>query len=246
MTEQRATTAVDAGVVRVSNRWLARSWTAFSGVTMELQQFPGTFEWTSQRSPEFFLETNRGVVGYGETMDVEWTEELNRFGAAVAARRTGDGIEVVLRTFIFHDFPCLLRRCTVHNTSEVPLRVTRCAPDVLALRTDGTWVRTHQLEQERESISWESDEDKAAILSASHGIIFGMAGGAQYELYEPDPAVCAAYTREAVVIPPLRHWTAPETYLAVFTGELQLFLSRTWADIQRAIQQLRDLELHVK
>jgi hypothetical protein len=240
----RATTTLDAGTISLANRWLARSWTAFSGATMELQQ--QGFEWTSRRSPEFLLETNRGIIGVHQTPEVEWSEEVNPFGAAVTARRMGDGVDVVLRTFLFHEVPCMLRRCTVYNTGTTPMRLSRCAPEALAIQSEGACVRTHEFLEERERVQWETDEEAVAILGSGRGLVLGMAGGAAYELFAPEPDRCAAYTRGAVEVPPGRHWTAPEVRLASFEGELENFLGRTWGEVRLALRQLHAWELEMR
>jgi len=237
----RAYTRIGNGTVVVGNDWVERSWSEFLCRTMELRQrvSGGYVEWIASPAADLRLELD-GVPLHPEMIGPpEWSESCNSLGATVSVRWTGPGWVVAAHTTALHENPALVRSMEIANVGGQSFRMTAVAVDVLALRRDGAGVLTHDLARRSASATWESD-GCAAVELQGHGrlgLLFGLEGGGQFELFEPDPAFCALSVRGTVELPPGKTVRLPRSFMIPYSGDADVAVSGRWAEMLRMLRE---------
>jgi hypothetical protein len=131
--ELRANTHIDRGHVRLWNRWIERSWSAFMGTTTSLEDRAAHREWVGGRCAEFALtinSVNKCALDFGE---LDFAEENNRFGAVIVCRKMAPNLVVTIRTMAFHEAPVFYRTVSVYNAGDAAIELSDAVIDSLAL-----------------------------------------------------------------------------------------------------------------
>ncbi len=238
MAEDRAYTHIDAGTIILGNAWLERQWSAFLGNTVSLRQKAGGVAWIDGSAPEFRIHLPDRVLGHMDLGETEWSEELNRFGAGLFAVQWSPELSVQLCFFAFHRVPGLLRTMCVVNRSKEPLTVGPVALEVLPARRGDVGLHVDGHACEEEGMVSESDHPVALTIGEA-GLLLGTGGGGRFELFAPDPLVCAVGTAEQRKLRPGQRWQLPSSFLAPFTGTPQ-------EDGRRALDGFRQEWQHMR
>jgi hypothetical protein len=114
---ERAYTYVDHGRALVGNRWMERRWSAFMGTTTGLWHRSAQRVWANVPGEEVTLTVNGEVQPALAFGDVAWSEEADSYGATLVQDRSGLGLSIEVRTFVFHSIPAMARVLTVVNRS---------------------------------------------------------------------------------------------------------------------------------
>ena len=221
MDDPRAYTYLDAGTALVGNAWLERSWSAFIGNTISMMQKADDFEWIRGKSPEFRMQVNGESIGVMELGSIEWSEMYTPFGAGLTARQMGSGLVFVMGAFAFHKAPAIIRSCRIMNVSESPATVSQVRHEVLPIRHEKTAVVTEHFSRIQAEAVWETTETDVAVLLPDRGLIIGMEGGGVFELFRPDPGLCAFGLRQERTLARGEIWALPETFMLPFTGPFE-------------------------
>lgn len=215
----RAHTTVTPGTARIGNRWFERGWSAFIGNTIELTQQPGPFEWAVGDGVEFRVECEDRSRGVMELGAIEWSEECTPHAAGLVMRKESpEGLGVTVLTHAFHDHPGQLRRVRVFNAGTRIFAISRICLEALPLRRDEVQFHVADTAEPCRRTIWVGDGEVAITQPGGRGLLCGMDGAARYELFDPDPRMCAIVIPGNRVLPPGQFYDLPPALLIPFTG----------------------------
>ncbi len=111
----RAYTYIDRGRALAGNRWLERRWSAFLGTTSGLWHKTAQRVWTNVPGDEVCLSVDGEAQPALALGEVAWTEEADSHGVSLVQERSGAGLRIEVRTFVFHALPAMARCVTVRS-----------------------------------------------------------------------------------------------------------------------------------
>ncbi len=217
--EERAYTTLGPGTAQLGNRWIARSWSAFMGQTIGIEQAAGPTEWLAGKAPEFAVETDTAAFGVMELGDVEWSEERSEWGAGlVMCKSSPEGLGVVVGNLAFHEAPVLVRTVRVFNAGTTPLQVHAVRADVLPLAAADAVVYANALTEEHPSAVADAASGPVAVAAGGRGLVFGIEGRGRIDVFHGRPGECAFVFAGPRTIPQGRHWDLAPMYMIPFAG----------------------------
>ncbi|MCL4217479.1 MAG: hypothetical protein KJ052_10820 [Candidatus Hydrogenedentes bacterium] len=237
----RAYTYVDRTVVRLGNRWIERTWSAFIGNSTNLHHKMADTELLEGRSREFALLVDgewRGVMDFAE---IEWSEENSPLGAALICRQRGDGLDVVIRTTAFHDNPGMVRQVSVANLGEGTVDLGPACSEALTLDPDKTTIWASGFEAAVTSQEYKSPDHAVALEVNGSEILFGQIGGGQFHLFAQEPGECAVFVDEQAALAGGQTWHMPPTLLLPYTEGRDSAFTRLLGEFLLKCRELKRL-----
>lgn len=212
-TKSRA--AIEPGVVRLSNRWMERRWSTFTGATTELHLGPAGGDCLTRKSPEYHVDYGDRPLAVTDIGDVSWSDHSDARGASIALEQAGPGISLRLETFMPHGQPGIVRQLSLTNTGAEAVQVTRLAPEILPLKPRRFRVLT---QDEVVAPLGTRSVCYRALRDGEQTIWFGGLQSGGFALFTPNPAYCAVVWTGSYTLAPGKTWKAPPAFFFVAMG----------------------------
>lgn len=241
MLSARAYVRIEPGTVYLGNAWMERSWSRLLGQTSGLIHRLDGFDWLAGMGPGVRASVDGQAIAPLELDDVEWSEFQTPFGAGLVLRQFGPRFGITSRFFLFHESPGMLRRTEILNRSPKPLAVD-LAMEALPMRRPGIQVLTHGFMRRRDTAVWDTEERAAGMALLGRGLMLGIEGGGRYELFEPDPEMCALCLRQPIEAAPGTVAALPESHLAPYSGQAEEAGMAAYGDFLRMVRNLKKWE----
>ena len=233
-----AYTRIDAGIVRLGNRYMERSWSALLGKTTSLYDRCTEVEWISKTSPEFQLRHQKTPIRPYDLSEMEWSEHADSLGCAVAARYASESFCMTITTRVFHGIPGLWRSYVMRNMTRETQCIDRAALELLAVASGAVRIFTQAESLVPAPAVWRADAPSVVALERAHsGLFLGMQAPGAYGLFAPEPDCCAVVTEEALEIPSGKERCFPDTCIMPYTGPREKALSGPYAALLAQIRE---------
>ena len=206
----RAVARIDMGVVRLSNQWLERRWSAASGATTELRLPGPSGDCLTRISPEYHVDYGPVPLAARDLGEVGWSESGSASGASITLEQAGDGVYLRLETFLSHTRPGMVRQMELTNTGLDPITIPRVAVDILPLcKEEFPILKTGWEGAEIGGLPGARQLHYRALGGIRGAILIGSGQTEGFALYDPHPAFCAPLWVGDYRLPPGKTWFPP-------------------------------------
>jgi hypothetical protein len=207
---ERASSAINLGIVCLANRWLERRWSTVRGTTTELRLPGRSGDCLTQVSPEYHVDYGEVPLAARDLGQAGWSESASASGASVVMEQAGDGVYLRSETFLSHQRPGMVRQMELTNTGAAPVRITRLATEILPLdRAVFPPLNTCRAKVDLEGNSGPNSLYYRALGGIRGTILIGSGHPEGFALYEPHPSFCAPVWVGEYQLGPGKSWAPP-------------------------------------
>ncbi len=206
----RAYVHISAGMTRIGNAWIERSWSAFLGHTVGLTDRVHPREWLDASGDDFLLVCGERRITPMDLGEKEWSEAMFSLGAALTVRHAGPGVVFDVCTRVFHRASFMIRSCRIMNASNQNMSLDEIVIDRMQLSAR---------DPEYDVFPMENGGCTGFFLDGTRGLAFAVLSGAEAAFDRSESGTTFRCTVSGLQIVPGAHCELPDMGVAFFSGE---------------------------